>query len=296
MKDLFFILLIFVSIMILSNCRNNENNSNKYQIEKNIQNNKIILNDTILDFDSITCYSIYSALKHYKTAEDLILSGENQQYFFFPDSISNLKIKVLWLENMYKLDLYDAIEKLYRNDSLVEIKIVTDSILKKVPSNLYKIKKLKNLFIIAKQISEISDSLLFCKNLEQLVIGGNFKRLPSNLGKLNKLVVIDLSESSLTVFPKELLQLRNIMTIDLHDNNISDIPKQIITLKKLKYLDMIGTPFAKKEALYHYHNKKYKDLVYFKEKMPQCSIFLGGLDNQTFDSMNNILKQSTKKR
>ena len=84
--------------------------------------------------------------------------------------------------------------------------------------------------------------------------------LPSQIGQLKKLRILDASHNQLTGVPAEIGQLADLEALDLSDNKITGLPLEIGNLKNLKILNLTDdTP-----------NKK--DLDAIKARLPDLTI------------------------
>ena len=84
--------------------------------------------------------------------------------------------------------------------------------------------------------------------------------IPTSLGNLAELLVLDLSDNELSgVIPSELGNLDSLVTLDLSNNELSgEIPYAVIGLPSLQNLDLSGNQFAslpsEREALIAFYN------------------------------------------
>lgn len=89
-----------------------------------------------------------------------------------------------------------------------------------LPTELFKLDKLKSLDLSNNQI----------------------KIIPSAIKKLKELRYLDLSKNSIKYFPKEILELSKLETLVIDSNNIKKIPNEILLLKSLKKLSVLSNP------------------------------------------------------
>lgn len=66
--------------------------------------------------------------------------------------------------------------------------------------------------------------------------------VPPEIGLLESLECLDLSENDLRTLPPEIGQLRNLETLHLHKNQLTTLPPQIGQLKSLKRLNVSENP------------------------------------------------------
>lgn len=69
--------------------------------------------------------------------------------------------------------------------------------------------------------------------------------LPSQVGKLQNLKVLNLSNNNFTGVPAEIGSLKNLELLDLSNNSITGLPNELGNLKNLKYLDLTGNNYSK---------------------------------------------------
>ncbi|XP_068648794.1 plant intracellular Ras-group-related LRR protein 4-like [Aristolochia californica] len=68
--------------------------------------------------------------------------------------------------------------------------------------------------------------------------------LPDSIGKLSKLVTLDLSENRILALPKTIGGLSSLTKLDLHSNRIAELPDSIGDLFSLVYLDLRSNQLA----------------------------------------------------
>ena len=86
-------------------------------------------------------------------------------------------------------------------------------------------------------ISEFDINILNYANIEELILSENkITVLPRDIGKLNNLKWLVVSDNLLENIPASICKLVNLEGLFLSGNKIKTIPKDIINLKKLKWL------------------------------------------------------------
>jgi Leucine-rich repeat (LRR) protein len=71
--------------------------------------------------------------------------------------------------------------------------------------------------------------------------------LPSQIGKLKNLTVLNASNNQMTGVPAEIGQLSNLETLDLSNNQITGLPNELANLKKLKTLNLSGNQYSEQD-------------------------------------------------
>jgi Leucine-rich repeat (LRR) protein len=151
-----------------------------------------------------------------------------------------------------------------------------------IPDTVFKIKSLKNLIISGVELDED-----FLDNKGNWVEKKCYKLtvLPSFIGQLENLEILNLYLNALDSLPKEIVKCSKLKEINLSENNISNIdnlvllenlevlflneckltklPNNICYLRKLKKLDLTGNELSKVE------------LLRIKKALPKCEIIYG---------------------
>ena len=89
----------------------------------------------------------------------------------------------------------------------------------------------------------LSNALFTYTFLDKLFINHNkLSKLPSSIGKLKLLSLLDASNNALTELPAELGMLTNLRHLHLFDNQIAEFPAELGTLYQLETLGIEGNP------------------------------------------------------
>lgn len=91
-------------------------------------------------------------------------------------------------------------------------------------------------------LTSLPSSVLKRTDLEELDISGNRigGALPSEIGALKSLRVLDASGNLMTGVPAEIGHLPELRSLDLSDNRLTGLPHELAELKKLETLDLRG--------------------------------------------------------
>lgn len=83
-------------------------------------------------------------------------------------------------------------------------------------------------------------------DLTSLNVSGNrlTGSLPSQLGNLKKLVILDASNNQFTGIPAEIGQLTDLEVLNFANNGITGLPLELGNLKKLKSIDLSGNDYS----------------------------------------------------
>lgn len=86
-------------------------------------------------------------------------------------------------------------------------------------------------------------------DLEELNISHNnlTGALPSEIGKLTRLKVLNASNNRMTGVPAEIGHLPNLEVLDLSDNQLTGLPNELAQLKKLKVLNISGNNYSEQD-------------------------------------------------
>lgn len=71
--------------------------------------------------------------------------------------------------------------------------------------------------------------------------------LPSELGRLTGLEVLDVSGNAMTGLPAEVGRLSNLRILDVSDNRLTGLPLEIGDLRNLQVLDVRGNRYSEKD-------------------------------------------------
>jgi internalin A len=111
--------------------------------------------------------------------------------------------------------------------------------LTKLPSELWKLQQLEELFLVDIQISVIPDVIAQLVNLQTLDLRSNQIRvIPDVIVQLVNLQTLALSFNQIKVIPDAIAQLVNLQTLGFTQNQISSIPDSIAQLVNLQMLNL----------------------------------------------------------
>lgn len=99
------------------------------------------------------------------------------------------------------------------------------------------------------KLSRIPEDVLTMKNLERLNLSNNnlTGALPSEIGNLQKLQVLEISNNTMTGLPAELGRLSELRILDASNNQLTGIPHELGNLQKLELLDLSGNDISKQD-------------------------------------------------
>ncbi len=136
-----------------------------------------------------------------------------------------------------------AIEMLSKLDSVPQLDI---RYLDSIPSNIVKLKGLRDLAIINADMEELPEFIGQLDQLYLLMVGYSsavgcgdhysgkhrIKKLPDSFSKLKNLEYLALAGTDITTFPKVLCELKKLSYLDIRRTNIDSIPDCICNTKK----------------------------------------------------------------
>jgi len=98
-------------------------------------------------------------------------------------------------------------------------------------------------------LTVVSDDVFKKTDLESLNLSSNqlTDALPSQIGQLKHLKVLNLSNNQMTGVPAEIGQLQNLEVLDLSNNQITGLPNEIGNLKNLKVLVLSGNNYSQQD-------------------------------------------------
>lgn len=86
--------------------------------------------------------------------------------------------------------------------------------------------------------------------------------LPSQIGGLKKLIILNASNNQMTGVPAEIGQLTNLEILDLSNNQLTGLPNELANLKNLKTLNLSGNQYSE------------QDLNAIRESLPNVNYIL----------------------
>lgn len=125
--------------------------------------------------------------------------------------------------------VYNSIEDIKGEFDSVEVLDLRGKRLTEIPKEVYLMKNLKELYL-----GPISSLGYFVPN--------QIRYLPAQLFELKKLEVLDLGDVQISKIPSDIGKLVNLKILDLRGATIKSLPEEIDRLKKLEILDIGCTP------------------------------------------------------
>ncbi len=115
-----------------------------------------------------------------------------------------------------------------------------------------------------KGLTTLSTDMEKYSKIEEFDISNNMLTgsLPSEIGKLSNLKILNASNNKFTGIPAELRQLTKLESIDFSKNQITGLPMELGQLSKLKTLDLRG------------NNVSSVDLEALKKALPNTNILI----------------------
>lgn len=82
--------------------------------------------------------------------------------------------------------------------------------------------------------------------LEELNLSGNSltNALPSQIGQLKNLKILNASNNQMTGVPAEVGQLKNLQVLNLSNNQLTGLPNELANLKNLQTLNLSGNDYS----------------------------------------------------
>ncbi len=107
----------------------------------------------------------------------------------------------------------------------------------------------KGLDLSGQGLEKLPSYVLSRTDLEELNISDNklTGALPSEIGKLTKLKVLNASNNLMTGVPAEIGHLPNLEVLDLSNNQLTGLPNELGQLSKLKILNLSGNDYSEQD-------------------------------------------------
>ena len=103
-----------------------------------------------------------------------------------------------------------------------------------------------NLDLSDRNLDNLDISIFERTELEMLTVSGNnlSGALPSQIGNLKNLKVLNVSNNNFTGVPAEIGQLSQLEILDLSNNSLTGLPNELGNLKNLKTFNISGNEFS----------------------------------------------------
>lgn len=104
----------------------------------------------------------------------------------------------------------------------------------------------RRLDLHGKGLTKVPADVFNRTDLEELDLSDNalIDSLPSELGRLTKLKVLDVSGNRMTGLPAEVGRLHDLEILDVSGNRLAGLPLEIGGLSKLRVFDVSGNPYS----------------------------------------------------
>ncbi len=98
-------------------------------------------------------------------------------------------------------------------------------------------------------LTKVPADIFVRTDLEELDLSGNalIDSLPSQLGHLTKLKVLNVSGNQMTGLPAEVGQLSDLEVLNVSNNKLTGLPMEIGSLRKLREFDVSGNIYSTKD-------------------------------------------------
>lgn len=115
-----------------------------------------------------------------------------------------------------------------------------------------------------KNLERVDMSVFDKINLTELNVSYNLLTgaLPSQIGKLKNLKILNASNNQMTGVPAEIGQLDNLEMLDLSNNQLTGLPNELANLKNLKTLNLSGNQYSE------------QDLSVIRDRLPNVNYIL----------------------
>ncbi len=101
----------------------------------------------------------------------------------------------------------------------------------------------------AQNITKVPESVFNQTDLEELNLSGNnlIGSLPAEVGRLQKLKSLNISNNKMTGLPAEIGQLLSLEELNVSNNQLTGLPYELGNLKNLKTFTISGNPYSEKD-------------------------------------------------
>ena len=183
-----------------------------------------------------------------------------------------LKVKVLRLNTCNGFNSVNDLSNISKLKNLVELEISECPKVILLPTEISELQNLKILRFYwngggkemdwKKQFKTISK----LKKLEVLQLGpyNILKELPSEIGELINLKILNISNTQTYSLPNNIGSLQNLEELDISMTQISELPRGIYSLSKLKKLNLAETSIVKDSIF----------ISKIESKLPNCEVIL----------------------
>lgn len=164
----------------------------------------------------------------------------------------------------------------FRDGKLIEWKIVHFPGLKTLPENFGVLNSLESLTITQSDLEALPSSIGDLKNLKMLELSDNpLGSLPTSFIKLNSIETLILKKCNFTEIPAEIWPLKNLIRLELEGNPLSEEEK-ILLSKPLDFLlnylrEKASIKIFISHAVVEYESYHIKELVEYLEKQKEIS-------------------------
>lgn len=107
----------------------------------------------------------------------------------------------------------------------------------------------KTLNLSNKNLTKVDMSVFDRTSLTELDVSYNqlTGALPSQIGKLKNLKILNASNNQMTGVPAEIGQLNDLEILDLSNNQLTGLPNELANLKNLKTLNLSGNQYSEQD-------------------------------------------------
>ena len=172
-----------------------------------------------------------------------VLTLKNYTETNFPPSFENMhSLSTLNVYTGQLEELPDNIGKKHSN--LVSISIFRNA-LKRLPSSASKLKHLLWLRLIATNITEIPNPSQWTSLTKLIIAQSKLHVLPENIGSLDMLRILDISNNLVQKLPDSIGSLKNLEWLYIYGNKISELPDSITNLKSVSIVFAYNNTLSK---------------------------------------------------
>ena len=197
------------------------------------------------DKNDDTDISMMTSTDEEKDTRECLKMFISNYYYFIKLSVERGNSEILNdFQKFMKENKYDFENFIVFMNNLISRQAIPNDLrnsekLKKILSDNFIIKNIRNLTLYGSQLKEIPNEIFKLLGLRQLFLPNNtIYEVPENIGNLINLESLDLSGNQIEKIPNNISNLQNLKSLVMSNNKISELNDNVYDLKSLEFLDL----------------------------------------------------------